>query len=284
MSIHNTKSQVAAEPANGPGTSDDGASQDLLYHVEDHIARITLNRPHRANALTRAMHLRMRDIWADVRDNADIRCVIITGSGPKHFCTGTDVTDVAASGKVNAGRGPLSEEIFWSPLHSRVWKPVVCAVNGLAIGGGLHFVVDADIVVAADTASFADSHVNVGLVGAVENIGLSKRLPIGTALRMTLQGKNFRLPAQRAYALGLVDEMVAPSDLLATAEQIARDIAANSPAAVTLSKQSVWAGQEMGYRDAVEYGWALARMHWSHPDFVEGPRAFTEKRPPHWTV
>ncbi|MFN2536678.1 MAG: enoyl-CoA hydratase/isomerase family protein, partial [Mycobacteriales bacterium] len=122
---------------------------------------------------------------------------------------------------------------------------------------------------------FLDTHVNVGMVGAVENIGLAKRLPLGTALRMTLQGKPFRLTAKRAYELGLVEEVVPLADLASTAEQIARDIAANSPHATQLSKQAIWGSLEMGYRDALEYGWALLRMHWQHPDFQEarGPSA-----------
>jgi enoyl-CoA hydratase/carnithine racemase len=163
-----------------------------------------------------------------------------------------------------------------------VWKPVICAVNGTVASAGLHFVVDADIVVASNTAQFLDTHVNVGMVGAVENIGLAKRLPLGSALRMTLCGKAYRMSADRAYQLGLVDELAEPGELLACAEEIARQICANSPAAVSLSQQAVWSSVEMGYRDSLEYGWALLRMHWDHPDFKEGPKAFVERRDPVW--
>jgi enoyl-CoA hydratase/carnithine racemase len=100
---------------------------------------------------------------------------------------------------------------------------------------------------------------------------------------MTLQGRNYRLPAKRAYELGLVDELVAREDLMSTAEAIAADIVKNSPHATQLSKQAIWAGQEMGYHHAMEYGWALLRMHWGHPDFTEGPKAFAEKREPKWS-
>ncbi len=257
-------------------------AQDLRYEVSGHIARITINRPERGNSLTREMHLRIRDVWSAVRIDPQVRCVVVTAAGDRHFCTGTDVSTVAATGEVSAGNGPMSEEIFWSPHQNRVWKPVICAVNGLVAGGGLHFVVDADIVVAAEHAAFMDTHVNIGMVGAVENIGLARRLPVGAALRMTLQGRKFRLPAARAYQLGLVDELVPVGELQATADQIAADIAEASPAAVSLSKQAVWAGQEMGYRDAMEYGWSLARMQWSHRDFQEGPRAYAERREPRW--
>jgi enoyl-CoA hydratase/carnithine racemase len=145
-------------------------------------------------------------------------------------------------------------------------------------------VVDSDVVVASETAQFVDTHTNVGMVGAIENIGLAKRLPLGTALRMTLQGRNFRLPAPRAYQLGLVDELAAPGTTLETAVGIAEDIAKNSPNAVSLSMRSIWSSVEMPYSQAVEYGYSLLRMHWAHPDFKEGPRAFVEKREPQWVT
>jgi enoyl-CoA hydratase/carnithine racemase len=144
-------------------------------------------------------------------------------------------------------------------------------------------VVDADIVIASENASFMDAHVNVGMVGALENVGLAKRLPLGAALRMTLLGRHYRLSARRAYELGLVDELVAsPGELAAAADAMARAMLHNSPQAMALSKQAVWGGLERGYRDALEYAWALLRLHWSHPDFREGARAFAEKREPRW--
>ena len=146
--------------------------------------------------------------WTEVKRDPEIRCVIVTGAGERHFCTGADVDRVASTGHVAAGNGPMSDEIRVSPHQNRVWKPVIAAVNGLVNGGGLHLVVDADIIVAAEHAEFMDTHTSVGMVGAVENIGLAKRLPLGQALRMTLQGRNYRLSARRAYELGMVDEVV----------------------------------------------------------------------------
>jgi enoyl-CoA hydratase/carnithine racemase len=178
---------------------------------------------------------------------------------------------------------PLAEAVGWSPHQNRVWKPVICAVNGLCVGGGLHFVVDADIVLASENAAFMDAHVNVGMVGAIENVGLARRLPVGAALRMTLLGRHYRMPARRAYELGLVDELVArPADLLPLAQQMADAIKQNSPQAVALSKQAVWGALEHGYGQALEQAWALLRLHWGHPDFEEGPRAFAERRAPVW--
>lgn len=253
----------------------------LVYEKRDGIAYVTLNRPERGNATTPAMSFAFREIYTDIKEDPDVRVAIITGAGERHFCTGADVVAASESGTV-AGNRPLWEEVFWSPRHNEVWKPVICAVNGLCASAGLHFVVDSDIVVAAETASFLDTHVNVGMVGAIENIGLAKRLPLGSALRMTLQGRSYRMPARRAYELGLVDEIVPLAELMPTAEQIAREIAKNSPQAVALSKESIWGSLERSYRDSLEYGWALLRLQWSHPDFVEGPRAFVEKREAKW--
>lgn len=261
-----------------------GVSADVLFDVSDHIARITLNRPHRGNSLIPPMMGWFRDTWRRIADDPDIRCVLITGAGRDHFCTGADLVGVSERGAVGVGIGRASQEIFLTSRQNGVWKPTVCAVNGKVAGAGLHFVVDADIVVASSTAQFLDTHVNVGMVGGVENMGLAKRLPLGTALRMTLQGRNYRLTADRAYQLGLVEEVVSPDDLVPTAEAIARDIASNSPHAVSLSQQAVWSSVEMPYTQAVEYCYGLVKTHWQHPDFREGPKAFAENREPRWTT
>ncbi|MDJ0788553.1 MAG: enoyl-CoA hydratase/isomerase family protein [Myxococcota bacterium] len=256
----------------------------LRFEVRDAIARITLARPERGNALTPAMHGAMRSIWTAVREDASIRVAVIDAAGDRHFCTGFDVAEAHAEDaeEVFANR-PLDEAVFWSPHQNRVWKPVICVVTGLCVGGGHHFVVDADVVVASQNAAFMDTHVNVGMVGALENVGLARRLPLGAALRMTLLGSRYRMPARRAYELGLVDELLeTPDEARACALEMAAAMAEHSPQAMALSKQAVWGSQERGYREALEAAWALLRLHWSHPDFEEGPRAFAEKRAPRW--
>lgn len=261
-----------------------GPLPGVVYQRGDGVARITLDRPERGNALTPAMHRVFRAIWTEVRDDPEIRVAIVSARGERHFCTGFDLAEAEGeeSDEIFADK-PLAEAVFWSPQHNRVWKPVICAVNGVCAGGGLHFVVDADIVLASENAAFMDTHVNVGMVGALENVGLAKRLPLGSALRMTLLGRHYRMPARRAYELGLVDELVsAPADLAPAADALAAALLENSPRAMALSKQAVWGATERGYRDALEHAWQLLRGHWSHPDFVEGPRAFVEKRKPRW--
>lgn len=261
-----------------------GPLEGVVYERIDHIAFITLNRPERGNALTPGMQPIIRAIWSEVRDDPWIRAAVVLAAGEKHFCTGFDVAEADGddSDSVFVDK-PLAESVHWSPQQNQVWKPVICAVNGLCVGGGLHFVVDADIVIASENASFLDSHVNVGMVGALENIGLAKRLPLGTALRMTLMGKDYRLSALRAHQLGLVDELVPTcAQLRGAAEKMVRSIIKNSPQALALSKQAVWGSLEQGYGEALEHGWSLLKSHWSHPDFEEGPRAFSEGREPEW--
>jgi enoyl-CoA hydratase/carnithine racemase len=261
-----------------------GPLEGVRYEREGHVATITLDRVERGNSLTPRMQPIFRAIWGEVRDDPDIRVAVLRASGERHFCTGFDVSEAEGddAGEVFADK-PFPEAVHWSPYQNRVWKPVICAVNGLCVGGGHHFVVDSDIVIASRNAAFTDTHVNVGMVGAIENLGLAKRLPLGTALRMTLLGRAYRLGAERAHQRGLAAARApAPSDLPDCAREMTRAILASSPRAVSLSKQAIWGGLEQGYAQALERAWALLQSHWAHPDFREGPRAFEERRDPVW--
>jgi E-phenylitaconyl-CoA hydratase len=261
----------------------EGPLEGTLYEKHpDGVAVITLNRPDRGNSFHAGMGPVLRAIWEDVRSDPAVRAVVVTGAGDRHFCTGVDVKGVSESGGAVAHNRPFGEEVFWSARHNQVWKPVVAAVNGTVAGGGLHFVVDADIIVASENARFIDTHTNIGMVGGIENIGLAKRMPIGTALRMSLQGPDFRLGAERAHQLGLVDELVPQGQALEAALEIARSIARNSPSATTLTQQAIWGSLDMTYEASLRHAWSLIRLQWSHPDFLEGPRAFAEGRPPEW--
>lgn len=259
-------------------------TNSLLYDVSEGIATITLNRPHEGNALTPEMITALQRAWDDVKRNPEVRVAIVTGTGDKHFCTGASVERLDTSGTgVGLRNGTLREVVRTSSHQNEVWKPVVCAVNGLVNAGGLHFVVDADIVVAAEGAAFMDTHVNVGQVGALENIGLARRMTLGGALLLTLVGRDHRMPAARAYQLGLVDLLESdPAAARARARDLALSIARNSPQAVSLSKQAIWASMEQGYQRSLEHGWQLVKQQWHHPDFTEGPRAFGERRVPLW--
>jgi E-phenylitaconyl-CoA hydratase len=263
---------------------DAGRLSDVTYACADGVAVVTLNRPREGNALTRAMHEDLDAVWAEVKANPDVRVAIVTGAGARHFCTGASVANLSSDrpGSPLQNR-PLAEAVRFTPYQARVWKPVICAVNGLVAGGGLHFVVDSDIVVAAESAAFMDTHTTVGQVGALENIGLARRMTLGGALLMTLVGRDYRMPAARAHQLGLVDILEPTAEAaMARALELAQSIKKNSPQAVALSKQAIWGAMEQGYTQAQEAGWNLLRTHWAHPDFAEGPAAFGEKRGAVW--
>ncbi len=258
------------------------SSPGLIIEREGPVTVLVLDRPEQGNSVTGEMHAGLRSFWQEVSTDDDVRAVVVTGSGRRHFCTGADVTALARSGTVSAGDGPLKHEVFYTARQCEVWKPVVCAVNGLVAAAGLHFVVDADIVVSDRSAAFMDTHVSVGMIGALENIGLAKRMPLGAALRMTLLGREYRMPATRAYELGLVDELADDGCARQVAVEMAQGIARQSPTAVAKSLRAIWGSLELPYAEALERAWDMVKEHRSHPDAGEGTRAFVEKRSPEW--
>lgn len=257
---------------------------ELVYERRGSTAVVILNRPRQGNALTQAMAAAIVEVWHTVMADPGVRALVITGAGDRHFCTGLDLHEFAATGRTTVDDGSTHDAIAWSPLHHGVTKPVICALNGLVAGGGLHFVADADIVVATPHAQVMDTHTSVGIVGAVENVGLTRRLPLGTVLRLTLQGRHFRLSADRAHELGLFDEVCEPDELLPLALSIAESIARNSPSAVEASKRAIWGSLDHGLRQGQEAAWEIAVEQRQHPDFQEGARAYAEGRPPQWSI
>lgn len=257
-------------------------SSPLLIDTDDGVVTLTLNRPAEGNSLTPQLLIALEEAWNRIEDDTTIRVAIITGAGERHFCTGASVA------ALQVGLGTLHNEPNaavnrFSPRMCQVTKPVICAVNGLVNGGGLHFVADSDIVIACAQSAFMDSHVSVGQVSGLESIGIARRAGLGAALLMGLAGRAYRMPAERAYQLGMVDLLEeSPADTIKRARELARSIAANSPQAMALTKRAIWASTQLTDPAAPDYGWELLKSHWSHPDFEEGPRAFVEKRPPRW--
>ena len=165
-----------------------------------------------------------------------------------------------------------------------VRKPVIAAVNGICAGGGLHFVADADIVIASSTATFTDPHVSVGQVSAFETIALTRMSPMEPVLRMAFTGRHERMTAARAHQLGILSEVVDPPERLRdAAAELAGKIARNSPTAMAVTKQALWQALERDLTDACRVGARDLALMWGHPDQEEGPAAFAEKRDPAWT-
>lgn len=254
----------------------------LLWDITDGVALLTLNRPDRGNSLSPALLQALTDAWVRVDADDSIQVVVLTGVGERHFCTGADVEGLEV-GQGTLRNKPSTVVNRFSPRMAGVEKPVICAVNGLVNGGGLHFVADCDIVVASATSAFMDSHVSIGQVSALESQGVARRCGIGAALLLGLTGRGYRMSAERAFQIGLVDLLEpSPSETLERALELAAMIAGNSRRAVTLTKRAIWAIEEMHNPSCAEYGWELLKSNWQHPDFEEGPKAFAERRPPRW--
>jgi len=254
----------------------------LLFDVADGVAVLTLNRPAEGNSLTPELLVALEDGWKRVESDTAIRVAIITGAGERHFCTGAAVSALSV-GAGTLHNKPNAAVNRFSPRMCHVSKPVICAVNGLANGGALHFVADSDIVIACEQSVFMDSHVSVGQVSGLESIGIARRAGLGAALLMGLAGRHYRMPAARAYQLGMVDLLEADAAAaMNRARELATSICANSPHAMALTKRAIWASTEMLDPAAPDFGWELLKSNWSHPDFAEGPRAFAEKRAPSW--
>lgn len=264
-----------AQPGPPPGSP-------LRVEIEQGIAVLTLNRPDKGNSLTPELLLTLEEAWRCVETDSSIRVAIITGAGERHFCTG------AAVGDLEMGKGGLQNQPYaaanrFSPRMCHVSKPVICVVNGLTNGGGLHFVADSDIIVACERADLMDTHVSVGQVSALESAGLVRRGGVGAALLLALCGRGYRMPAKRAHELGIFDLLEPTATAaMARARELGAAICANSPQAMALSKRAIWGATELADPAAAAYGWELLKSHWNHPDFKEGPDAFAEKRTPNW--
>ena len=260
------------------------AEDSIRFEVEEGIATITLNRPRQYNAFNRAMARELRAAWERVKGDPAIRCVVLTGAGDKALCTGMDVADVASGDHVDEDESRLEGSPFnyLTAIQNQCWKPVVTAVNGMVVGGGLHFIADSDLVVCAEHATFLDTHVKVGLVAGLEPVGLARRLPLEAVLRMALLGGSERLGAREALALGLVGDVVPGEAVLPRARELALKIAQHSPAALARTKRAIWESLDGGLHEGLENAWEIIRGHSGHPDIAEGATAFVEKRAPRW--
>lgn len=257
-------------------------TEELRVERRGRVLVVTIDRQHRMNALNQAVHDALFETWTSLKTDLEVRAIVITGAGARAFCTGMDLKDHAARGGPRSAKVDVHEELRQTPLNCDVWLPTIVAVNGVCVGSGYHFVADADVVLASTTSSFLDTHVSVGQVAALEPISLMPRIGMGNALRMTVLGRKGRMDASEALRVGLVDEVVAPEHLLPRALELAEAAASGSPAALEASKRAIRGALERPLSEAMQFGWELLLAHRDHPDSIEGPRAFAEKREAKW--
>lgn len=236
------------------------------------------DRPDQLNAMNSAMRDEFADAWLELDRDPEVRVIVHTGNG-RAFQTGADVTEIATDGQgFERYRESMENfDLHFTAWHQNVAKPVITAVNGICAGGGFHWIADADIVIAASDAQFFDPHVSVGQVVSIEAIGLIRKMPFESVMRMALVGKYERMDAPRALELGMISEIVDPPERLRErAQELGETIARNSPAAMAATKKALWAALEYGLTDACKVGAGHLVGMWGHPDQDEGPRVRRE--------
>lgn len=259
-----------------------------LLEKQGHIAIITLNRPEALNALSPEMICQLADHWKEVRDNPDIRVAVVTGAGPKSFCSGADLGQLIPL--FNGSRTPQNEfekRVVADNTLTGIGilrdfdtvKPVIAAVNGFAIAGGCELLQGTDIRVASDKARFGVQEVKWAIFpGGGSTVRLPQQIPYCRAMELLITGD--LLSAQEAYEIGLINKVVAPEKVMDAAMEYAVKIARNGPIAVQAIRRS--ARECLGHPE--KEGMAM-ESKFSGPvfrteDAVEGPRAFMEKREP----
>ncbi len=205
--------------------------------------------------------------WQELDEDPGVRVIVNTGRG-RSFQSGLDVVELARNPEAlrEQSRRTKRAELRITGWHNGVSKPVIAAVNGVCAGGGLHFVADADIVLASSDATFLDPHVSIGQVSAYEMVGLARRMPFEAVMRMALIGRHERISAARAFELGMVSQVVDPPEaLVEIAQALAETIARNSPAAMRATKRAMWGALEAGLTDACKAGGRRAGRHVGPP-------------------
>ena len=261
----------------GPATTE-GSEPEIGVRVEDGIGWLTISNPRRANALTPAMAARLAGAWRELDEDLAAKVLVITGAGSRHFCAGADLEALKSPGGLIAA----GENAGLTSMACGVRKPVVAVVNGPAVGLGLSFVADADLVIASANATFSDPHVSIGRIVSYAALRMATKLPPASAIGVGLG--TTRLTGQRAYELGLVDVLVdTPAELPDAVRRYARPLIEGSPTALRESLALLRAMTLPPHADGVLTA-ARARVEEmkDHPDATEGPRAKLEQRTPQW--
>lgn len=246
----------------------------------ERVATITISRPDAMNSFNQRMMDEFQHVWHQVGYDDDVNAVVLRAAPGRAFCTGVDVKQGYdySTQKVPFVRRDPGE--WLGPKQNKLWKPVICAVHGLAAGGAFYWINEADIVICSEDAQFFDPHVTFGLVSACEPVGLSRRVPFGDAMRITLMGNDERVCAETALRIGLVTEIVANDRLWKRANEIATIIAAKPSAATQGSVRALWESLDVGLRAAQSFAMPYTQL--GNPvGMAELSRASVKKVKPH---
>ena len=247
------------------------------YQKEGRIAIFTINRPEALNAISLDAAQELSEAMVDFRDDPQLWVGIITGAGDKAFCVGLDVKSALSSEK---GTKPRARGMPATPMRGlELWKPLIAAINGMALGGGLEIALACDIRIASEKARFGAPEVNLGLIsgwGGTQR--LPRMLPWCKAAEILLMGRP--VDAQEAYRIGLVNKVVPPEEVMATAKEWAEVICQAGPLAVRAAKEAMIRGYDMSLEEGLRLENSLVARLVSTKDFAEGTASFREKRKP----
>ena len=249
---------------------------NILFEKKNSIAYVTVNQPKVLNALNMATMEELRAAFHDIKNDAGMRVVILTGAGEKAFIAGADIGELAkhdaVSGKEYTHRGQSVLNLI-----ENLGKPVIACINGFALGGGCEIAMACTLRLASETAKFGQPEVKLGII---PGYGGTQRLPRllgkGIAMQLVLTGE--MITAQEAHRIGLVNEVTAPGDLIPRAEAIAQKIIANAPLAVQYAMEAVNKGMEMTLAEGLYLEAVLFGVSCATEDKKEGTTAFLEKR------
>jgi enoyl-CoA hydratase len=247
----------------------------IIINQEKQIAVVQLNRPQKLNALSRELLNQLRDVFMQLATVDDLRVVILTATGDKAFCAGTDIAELVAAEAMDVARRGLEV----CELINRFPVPVIAAINGLAAGGGCELALACHLRIAASHAMFSLPETKLGLIpGYGGTQRLEREIGAGPAVEMMLTGK--QLSADEAKQLGLVNQVVAADELLAQSRSMSAEISGLAPLAVRACLRAVVDGQELTLNEGLALETKLFAQLFETKDMREGTRAFLEKRPP----
>ena len=264
----------------GPEPGDDEGAE-LRYELADGVARLTIDRPEKRNALSWSVLADLRRRVAEVKADPDARVLVLSGAGDKAFCAGADLTGMAEGAghlDLHDSRGDLAG------LFAELWdlgKPTIARVRGYALAGGMGLALACDLVVAADDAVFGTPEIDVGLWPYMITVPLVRSMPPKQALELMMTGRRVR--ATEALRIGFVNRVVPVDELDAAVDELAATLAAKSPAVLRLGRQAFYQVWDQSAADALPLLQAMLTVGTGLDDAAEGLAAFAEKRPPTWT-
>ena len=247
------------------------------------VAVVTLDRPEAYNAFSPTMQEELKSTWRAFRSDDRVNAVVLTAAGDMSFCVGIDRNEAEFTNMAGDSRLYGTSNNFMyddpgddlGPKSCDLWKPVICAVNGMACGGAFYMLAESDIIIAADHATFFDPHVTYGMAAVYEPMKMLQYMPLGEVLRMTLLGNHERMSAATAHRIGLVSEVCPADELMERARWVADAIASQPAVGVQASLRSIWAANDLGTKQALSMGPSLLTTGFDMAGMEEGNAAFS---------